>query len=275
MKTQPTEREDDPDQPELGETGLFASEGEVFDRALVLVEYLREQCAWDRKQTARSLVPHLLEEAHETVDAIHAGDGEALRGELGDLLLNLAFQVVVGEGEERFIREEVMRELEEKMVRRHPQIFGEGERQTWEALKCTEREGATLDGLASGLDPLLRAHRIQERAAGIGFDWEDLNGALEKVREELQEVEAALAEGLPEPLDEEIGDLLFSVVNVARLAGRHAVASLGMANAKFEGRFRALEALALDRGVTIPGATLAELDEIWEEVKRQEPEPAY
>ena len=275
MKTQPTERKDDSDQPQLGETGLFASEGGVLDRALVLVEYLREQCAWDRKQTARSLVPHLLEEAHETVDAIHARDGEALRGELGDLLLNLAFQVVVGEGEERFTREEVMRELEEKMVRRHPQIFGEGEPQTWEALKCAEREGATLDGLASGLDPLLRAHRIQERAAGIGFDWEDPNGALDKVREELQEVEAALAEGLSEPLDEEIGDLLFSVVNVARLAGRHAVASLGMANAKFEGRFRALEALALDRGVTIPGATLAELDELWEEVKRQEPEPAY
>ena len=127
----------------------------------------------------------------------------------------------------------------------------------------------TLDGLPGGLDPLLRAHRIQERVARVGFDWDEPQGALEKVREELAEVKAAIEGGVPEALDEEIGDLLFSVVNLARLAGRHAVASLELANAKFEQRFRALEALARDRGLEMPGATLEELDQLWEEVKRR------
>lgn len=251
----------------IGETGMFASVSGVLDRALVLVEYLREHCPWDRKQTARTLVPHLLEEVHETVEAIEGGSAAALGEELGDLLLNLAFQVVVGEESGLFTRETIVRGLEEKMVRRHPHLFGGDGNESWEELKAAERTGGTLEGLARELDPLLRAHRVQERVAGVGFDWDEPRGALEKVREELAEVEAALAQEAPDAVDEELGDLLFSVVNLARLTGRHARVALESANAKFETRFRSLEALAASRGVRIPGATLEELDGLWEEIK--------
>ncbi len=269
MNTEQRESRDNLDPPRVGKEGLFASDAGILDRALVLVEYLRANCPWDRKQTSRTLVPHLLEEVHETVDAIRADDAESLRGELGDLLFNLAFQVVIGEEAGQFTREEVVRKLEEKMVRRHPHVFGLGEHESWETIKVTERTGGTLDGLPGGLDPLLRAHRIQERVAGIGFDWDGPQGALEKVREELSEVEVAIEGGIPEALDEEIGDLLFSVVNLTRLLGQHAVASLELANTKFQQRFRALEALAMDRGLEMPGATLEELDQLWEEVKQR------
>jgi len=254
----------------------------VLDRSLSLVRYLRDHCPWDREQTAESLVPHLLEETHETVDAIHADDAEALRGELGDLLLNLAFQIVVGEEGGRFTREEVMSGLERKMVRRHPHLFG-GEPERWEVIKAKERAdsrgepgerpgspGGTLEGLARGMDPLLRAHRIQERVAGVGFDWDEAEGALAKVREEIAEVESALAGHDAGALSEELGDLLFAVVNLARLSGGHAVPALATANAKFQRRFKALEELARDRDVPIPGASLEELDLLWDEVKRRE-----
>ena len=260
----------------------------TLDRALSLVAFLRAHCPWDREQTPTSLVPHLLEETHEVVDAIHDGDPHALRGELGDLLLNLAFQVVIAEEEGRFSREEVISELESKMVRRHPHLFGRGERERWEIIKAREREsrekeasrgasseasvaaGGTLQGIATGLDPLHRAHRVQEKVSGVGFDWADPSGALAKVREELAEVEEALAGSDPEALAEEVGDLLFAVVNLARLAGTHPVPTLERSNRKFIRRFGALETLAQERGVAIPGASLAEMDELWDEVKRGE-----
>jgi MazG family protein len=265
----------------------------------VLVAYLRAHCPWDRKQTAGSLVPHLLEEAYETVEAIQEGTASGLQGELGDLLLNLAFQIVVAEEERRFTREDLVRRLEEKMIRRHPHLFGGGDRTGWESAKAAERAAeraaraeadgpaeSALAGLAERLDPLLRAHRVQEKVAGVGFDWDNAAGAIAKAREELTEVEGAIAlvrasrEGADDAapgapaetaaLEEELGDLLFSVVNVARLAGAHAHPALSRANRKFEGRFRALEALARERGVAMPGASLAALDELWDEVKRRE-----
>ena len=258
---------------EIADAGPFPRVEGVLDRALALVEYLREHCPWDRKQTARSLVPHLLEEAAETVDAIRAGDAQALRGELGDLLLNLAFQVVVAEEAGEFGREEVVRELEEKMIRRHPHLFGLGEKESWETIKARERDtGGTLTGLARGLDPLLRAHRMQEKVSGVGFDWDDASGAIAKVREELAEVEEVMAQGDPRRIEEEAGDLLFSVVNVVRLAGAHPVPALDAANRKFQERFRQVEALARDRGIAMPGASLQELDRLWDEVKGGEAE---
>ena len=263
--------------PVLGPGGIFQSAGGgVLDRALVLVRFLREECAWDRRQTARSLVPYLLKEVRETVDAIHGGGPEALRGELGDLLLNVAFQIVVAEETGTFTPEDVVAALEEKVVRRHPALFGAEPSVPWEEIKAGEREGGVLEDLSPGLDPLHRAHRIQERVSAVGFDWEEPGGALDKLREELGEVEAALGEESPERLEEEMGDLLFSVVNLARLTGRHAVSALARANAKFEARFRRLEALAVARDVPLPGAPLAELDGLWEEIKeaeREEPEP--
>ena len=256
-----------------------------LDRSLALVRYLRRHCPWDEAQTPRSLIPHLLEEAHEVVDAVRAGDQPELEGELGDLLLNLAFQIVLGDEQGHFTGASVMRRLEHKMVRRHPHLFSDVEREDWEVLKARERtEGqSALSGLASGLDPLLKAYRIQDRAAGVGFDWPDPSGALAKVREELDEVaEAQTGEGpvvdrsgtgSPQPSDrvrEEVGDLLFAVVNLARLSGVHPDAALDDANRKFQRRFERLEAMARERGIPLPGADLDALDALWDELKAAE-----
>jgi len=256
--------------PPRDETPRFDGPGEL-DRALALVRYLRVHCPWDRAQTPETLVPHLLEETHEVVDAIRDGTDAQLEGELGDLLLNLAFQVVLGEEGGRLDAAGVYRRLEEKMVRRHPQIFGEGERQAWEALKAAERkaEESVLKGLAKGLDPLTKAHRMQERVAGVGFDWEDHRGAWDKVAEELEEVREALVAEDAEAIAEELGDLLFAVVNLTRLAGAHATTALDRANRKFRSRFERLEGLARARGIRIEEAGLEVLDGLWEELKRE------
>ncbi len=244
-----------------------------LDRALGLIRFLREHCSWDRAQTPESLVPHLLEESHEVVDAIRGGREEDLEGELGDLLLNLAFQVVLGEERGTFTPDSVASRLEDKMKRRHPHLFGLGERVDWEVLKAREREeGASLlTGLPEAMDPLHRSHRIQDRVSGVGFDWPDASGAWEKVNEELGEVKDALGES-PERLEEELGDLLFAMVNLVRLTGNHSATALELANRKFTGRFERLEAVAAERNVILGEATLAELDAIWNEIKSEQKE---
>lgn len=284
-----------PSPSEIADAGPFPPVEGTLDRALALVEYLREHCPWDRKQTAASLVPHLLEETHEAVEAIEDDDMEGLRGELGDLLLNLAFQVVVAEEDGHFDRDAVVRQLEEKMIRRHPHLFGLGEKEPWEVIKAREKSGRTqatraeergnpesgispdpvadeprvgiLAGLPRGLDPLLRAFRLQEKAAGVGFDWDDASGAVAKLREELEEVEEALEQGVEERIRDEVGDLLFSAVNVARLAGIHPLEALRTANGKFLQRFEALEAMAHERDIRLTDSTLEELDRLWDEIK--------
>ena len=241
----------------------------TLDRALNLVRFLRRECPWDAKQTAESLIPHLLEETHEVVDAIRAGDDRELEGELGDLLLNLAFQIVVAEEAGAIDADSIYGRLETKMITRHPHIFGGGERQSWEEMKAQERsdDESVLTGLAKGLDPLTGSFRIQERVAGVGFDWEDAHGALDKAAEELRETSDALGS---EDFTEEIGDLLFACVNVARLGGTHPTTALARANAKFTRRFAALEQLARERGVDLSAAGLPALDELWDEVKAKE-----
>ena len=241
-----------------------------LDRALELVRFLRKNCPWDAAQTPTSLVPYLLEEAHETADAVTTGNDPHLQAELGDLLLNVAFQIVLAEERGAFSAEDVVSTLEEKMKRRHPHLYG-GEKEDWEVLKARERkeEGASvLQGVAKGLDPLSKAHRIQERVASVGFDWADAKGAFEKVAEELEEVREAM-EAEPSPaLEEELGDLLFAVVNLTRLTGVHSLQALQRANAKFTGRFEKLEALAAQRGVVLGEATLEQLDALWDEIKK-------
>ncbi len=256
------------------ETSPPAPVGGVLDRALALVGFLRARCLWDGAQTPASLTRYLLEEAHEVAAAIAADDPRALRGELGDLLLNLAFQVVIGEETGAFTREEVVAGLEEKMRRRHPHLYGAGEAEPWKAIKARERGHApgasVLDDVPAGLDPLLRAFRVQDRVSDVGFDWDDPRGALQKVREEADEVAHELDAAEPSRLEDEVGDLLFAAVNLARLAGVHPSAALGRANAKFERRFRALEGLARERGTRMEDAGLPALDRLWDEVKRAE-----
>ena len=186
----------------------------TLDRALNLVRFLRCECPWDAQQTAESLIPHLLEETHEVVDAIRNGDDLELENELGDLLLNLAFQIVVAEESSEIDANSVYARLESKMIARHPDVFGAGEHQEWEVLKNQERTHNTgvLTGLTKGLDPLTRSYRIQERVASVGFDWDDARGALDKASEELEEVGNALDS---EDFIEEVGDLLFACVTPA------------------------------------------------------------
>jgi ATP diphosphatase len=248
----------------------------ALDQALALVEFLRANCPWDAAQTPRSLRRYLLEESHEVVDAIDAGDDPGLRDELGDLLLNLAFQIVIGEERGAFDRHGVVEGLLEKMRRRHPHLYGHGEAEPWEAIKARERgaqageEEGILAELVASSDTLRHAFRVQARVAEVGFDWAEPQGALDKVREEVEEVAAELGAGDEARLEEEIGDLLFSVVNLARLAGVHPPTSLARANAKFTRRFNALEAAARARGIILDEAGPDVLDGLWEDVKRGE-----
>lgn len=245
----------------------------VLDRATDLVRFLRAHCPWDAAQTPGSLVPYLLEETHEVAHAIATGDEDGLADELGDLLLNVAFQLVLAGERGAFTDDDVVRRLEAKMRRRHPHLYGDGPAQPWETLKARERatnepDASLLDGIAPGLDPLSRAQRMQDRASGVGFDWKEPRGAYFKLQEEIDEVGAHIEPPIDvNAIEEELGDLLFSAVNVIRLTGGHALNALQRANAKFERRFRALEILARERSIDLPGASLEELDRLWEEVK--------
>jgi nucleoside triphosphate diphosphatase len=263
-----------PPQPETPPSdGAPGAPAGSLDRALELVRFLRARCPWDAAQTPRTLLPYLLEEAHEVADAVADGDDAGLPGELGDLLLNVAFQIVLAEERSAFGAGAVVAALEAKMRARHPHLYGDGPPVEWEALKARERASgdaaaSLLRGLARGLDPLSRAHRIQERVSTVGFDWADAGGAFDKVAEEMEEVREALAGGDAAALEDELGDLLFAVVNLTRLAGAHSLGALQRANHKFTRRFEALEALARERGVVLENSTLEELDLLWDEVKR-------
>ncbi len=251
-----------------------------LDDALALMRDLRSRCEWDAAQTHESLRPYLMEEAHEVDDAIRAKDDTLLREELGDLLLQVLFHSVVAEDRGAFDFHDVARGFVAKMQHRHPHLYGDGERVPWERQKARNRT-SIVDGLPVDLPALHRAFRLQDRAAGVGFDWDDIEGPLAKVAEELEEVREELQASPPpgdpngaprydeahERVENELGDLLFSVVNLCRKAGVHPGSALDRANAKFARRFQAIESLARDRGVDVRTAGLARLDELWDEVK--------
>jgi len=243
---------------------------------------LRNRCEWDAAQTHQSLRPYLIEEAHEVDEAIQAGDDRQLREELGDLLFQVLFHSVVAEERGAFTIDDVAQTFIAKMKARHPHLYGEGAREPWEQHKAKKR--ATLaEGLPAGLPSLHRAYRLQDRAAGVGFDWPTVEGPLAKVEEELAEVRGELA-AMPERpehgplydnahalLEAELGDLLFAVVNVCRKAGVHPALALDRANAKFTRRFERIEAKAQERGLDVRTAGLEKLDELWDETKTEEP----
>lgn len=245
----------------------------ALGRAVAVVRDLRERCAWDRAQTRETLRPYLVEEVLELDHALGEGDPGAIREELSDLLLHLAFQVVIAQERGEFTAEDIATGLEHKMRRRHPHLFELGEAESWEQIKRRERRGRTLSGITPTLPPLLKAYRLQERAASVGFDWPDESGPLAKVREETVEVEQELARTPPPAADVlagEIGDLLFAVVNLARKAGVDPGTALDRANRKFVARFEEVERLADARGLDVAQAGLEELDRLWDEVKRAE-----
>jgi nucleoside triphosphate diphosphatase len=250
-----------------------------LERLLAIMARLRDPqtgCEWDRAQDFVSIAPYTIEEAYEVADAIERNDMTALRDELGDLLLQVVFHARMAEEAGHFAFADVAEAIAAKLEARHPHIFGEeadsGEHQTerWERLKASERaeRGATsaLDGVALSLPALMRAEKLQKRAARVGFDWPDPQGPADKVAEEAAELAAAP----PAKVAEEAGDLLFAAVNLVRKHGLAAEDVLRAANGKFERRFRAMEALATAQGIEFSDLTLDEQEGLWQAVKASE-----
>ncbi|KXU33650.1 nucleoside triphosphate hydrolase [Sphingobium sp. 22B] len=252
-----------------------ASPADIMPLAKVMAR-LRDPdtgCPWDVEQDFASIAPYTIEEAYEVADAIERDDMAALRDELGDLLLQVAFHSRMAEQAGHFTLQEVIDGITEKMIRRHPHVFGEGTRRTdghaqWEAIKAAERaekepDPSALAGVAIALPALLRAEKLQKRAARTGFDWPDIGGVIDKIEEELGEVQAATTQAERE---EEVGDLLFAVVNLARHLKVDPEVALRAANGKFDKRFRIMEGLA---GEDFPTLPLDEKEGLWQQAKRQ------
>ena len=255
-----------------------------------LARTLREQCPWDREQTHDSLIKHLIEETYEVVDAIEALDAndpatdEAFIEELGDLLYQVEFHATIAEQQGRFSMADVARSIHDKLVRRHPHVFGDVVAnsandvvQTWDEVKRAEKKSvdsasstSTFIGVAKSGPSLQYATKIQKRAADVGFDWPNADGAFEKIIEESAEIRQAVAlNSDPETVRMELGDLLFSVVNLSRHLGHDAEQALRGASDKFRHRFEQVEQLALSRGIDLTNAPLEQLDALWDEVKKQ------
>jgi len=247
---------------------------EEFGRLVEVVARLRRECPWDRKQTHESIRPYLIEEAYEVAEAIGSGDDGELKEELGDLLLQVVFHARMAEERGAFSVGDVVKDLVEKLVRRHPHVFGEVEvedaeevLERWEEIKKKEGRESLLDGVPRSLPALLRARRVQEKASKVGFDWERAEGALGKLGEELGELEDAMRSGDRVRAEEELGDLLFSVVNLSRFLGLDPEWALHKAIDKFVARFKKVEEELAERGRDPREATLEEMDRIWDETK--------
>src|SRR5262245_14794644 len=252
----------------------------TLEDTLALMRDLRARCEWDAAQTHDSLRPYLVEEAAELDEAIRVGEDMLIREELGDVLLQVLFHSVVAEERGAFDMADVAGGLIAKMRARHPHLYDGGEREPWERMKARKRSSIE-EGLPPGLPSLHRAHRLQDRAAGVGFDWPNAEGPLDKVREELAEVRQQLPDSIPDArfplpgarqaaLEAELGDLLFAVVNLCRKCDVHAALALDKANEKFVRRWTEIERLAAERGIEVPTAGLEVLDKLWDEVKDAE-----
>lgn len=256
----------------------------LFDRLLQIMARLREPggCPWDREQTRTSLKPFLIEEAYEVLEAIEANEPRAMSEELGDLLFQVVFHARLAEEQGEFAMADVLSQLIDKMVSRHPHVFGDASVGTpgealaqWEALKQREaaqsgRRRSVIDGVPRAMPSLVRAQRIQAKAARIGFDWPDAQAAWDKVREEVGEAGEAMAAGDADRIREELGDVLFSLVNVARLASIDAEDVLHGAVEKFRRRFTEMEADLIARGKSVDMVEQAELEAAWEAAKAAE-----
>jgi tetrapyrrole methylase family protein / MazG family protein len=247
-----------------------------LERLHSIVAKLRapDGCPWDREQTHETLKPHLLEECYELIDAIDAKDDKELKEELGDILLQVVMHAQMAEEENRFTLDDVAKEVADKLVHRHPHVFGENPLadsdavlRQWDQIKRGEKQErkSALDGVPKALPGLARAQKIQTKASRVGFDWATAEEAFRKVGEEIQEIESASDSDAPE----EIGDLLFAVVNFARKKKLDAEELLSRATAKFAERFQSIESLAKDRGLDFASLSLAEKDALWDEMKKK------
>jgi MazG family protein len=257
-------------------------DGRQLERLRAIMHRLRSPggCPWDAEQTHESLVSNLIEEAYEAVDAITRQDHEHLKEELGDVLLQVVFHSELAQEAGRYNLDDVARGISDKLVHRHPHVFGESSAGSsdavlaqWDAIKRAEKgdeEKPFLHGVGKGLPALPRAAKLQKKAAKVGFDWPSETGVIAKIREELHEVQAAADAQDADAVSEEIGDLLFSVVNLARFRGADPEILMARANDKFERRFAVMEKILTEQGLSLHAATPEQMDDAWNEAKRAE-----
>ena len=248
---------------------------QAFDRLLTIMDELREQCPWDQKQTMESLRPLTIEETYELGDAILDQDLQEVKNELGDLLLHIVFYAKIGSETKDFDISDVINSICEKLIHRHPHIYSDvvvkdetEVKQNWENLKLKEGKTSVLQGVPKSLPALVKASRIQEKVAGVGFDWEDPNQVWEKVEEELAEFKAEVENKNQAAIEDEFGDVLFSLINYARFLDINPENALERTNKKFTKRFQYLEHKAKSLQKSLSDMTLAEMDVYWEEAKK-------
>lgn len=245
-----------------------------FDQLVKIVKILRKECPWDRKQTHESIKDNLIEEAYEAVDAIDQNDFDELKKELGDLMLHVVFHANMASETDYFEIEDVIYTIQDKLIRRHPHVFGEVEvkdeqevARNWESIKLSEGKESVLDGIPRHLPALIRAQRMQEKAANVGFDWPDSEQVIEKIEEEVEELQQSLKTGERNEQKSEFGDLLFSLVNISRFYNMDAEDCLRMTNKKFEKRFRYIENCLQQEGKSWKDTSLDEMDAYWNKAK--------
>ena len=246
----------------------------AFDRLLTIMDELREQCPWDKKQTMQTLRHLTIEETYELGDAILTNDLDEVKKELGDVLLHIVFYAKIGSETQDFDIADVANGICEKLINRHPHIYGdvkveneEEVKQNWENIKLKEGKKSVLEGVPNSLPSLVKANRIQEKVAGVGFDWEHPEQVFEKLKEELGELQEEVKKNDADKMESEFGDVLFSMVNYARFLKINPENALERTNKKFIKRFQYLEGKAKESGKTLKDMTLAEMDVFWEEAK--------
>lgn len=246
-----------------------------LDRLTSIMDELRTQCPWDMKQTIHSLRIQTVEELYELADAIDNNDWQGIKEELGDLLLHIIFYTRIAREEQAFTLEEVIEGVSNKLVGRHPHIYSnikvENEdevKKNWEQLKLKEGKKSVLSGVPKALPAVVKATRLQEKAKQVGFEWDDKEGAMDKIKEELAEFETEVTKGQQEQMQAEFGDLLFSMINYARYLNIDAEAALEQTNRKFKSRFEKMETLALSREQHFASLSLADKDLLWNEAKK-------
>ena len=253
---------------------------EKFDELIEVLKKLRapDGCNWDRAQTSESLVPYLLEETYEVIEAIECKDPKALKEELGDLILHILFQAELAKENGHFTLVDTLNDISKKLIRRHPYVFDNeknktqvDENQSWEMVKQKEKKRKNfLDGVPKNLPALTRARRIQEKASHVGFDWKEIEPIWDKVYEEIEELKEAVTSGDKESIKDELGDVFFSLVNLGRFLDVSGEDALRMTIRKFERRFSKVEVELKLRGSSIENSTLDEMDEIWNDIKKGE-----
>lgn len=248
---------------------------DAFDRLLTIMDELREKCPWDKKQTMETLRHLTIEETYELGDAILEKDLAEVKGELGDLLLHIVFYAKIGSETNDFDIADVANQICEKLISRHPHIYGnvvvadeEEVKQNWENLKLKEGKNSVLEGVPKSLPALVKANRIQDKVSGVGFDWEEPQQVFEKLQEELGELQHEISENNKEKIEAEFGDVLFSMINYARFLKVDPENALERTNKKFIKRFQYLEGKAKEKGKALRDMTLAEMDVYWNEAKK-------